>query len=58
MNAIVRFFIAIIGPAAVMAAGTMGAGATASLILSGAWFRYDLLWVIVLILPLFVIWCH
>ena len=38
-----------------MAAGTMGAGAAASLILAGAWFRYDLLWVIILILPLFVI---
>ena len=38
-----------------MAAGTMGAGAAASLILAGAWFRYDLLWVIVLIVPLFVI---
>lgn len=38
-----------------MAAGTMGAGAAASLILAGAWFRYDLLWVIPLILPLFVI---
>ncbi len=38
-----------------MAAGTMGAGAAASLILAGAWFRYELLWVIPLILPLFVI---
>tara|TARA_R110001599_G_scaffold353231_1_gene591053 strand:- start:137983 stop:139257 length:1275 start_codon:yes stop_codon:yes gene_type:complete len=38
-----------------MAAGTMGAGAAASLILAGAWFRYDLLWVIPVILPLFVI---
>ena len=33
----------------------MGAGAAASLILAGAWFRYDLLWVIPVILPLFVI---
>ena len=38
-----------------MAAGTMGAGAAASLILAGSWFRYELLWVIPLILPLFVI---
>ena len=38
-----------------MAAGTMGAGAATSLILAGAWFRYDLLWIIPLILPLFVI---
>ncbi|MCA8890210.1 MAG: divalent metal cation transporter [Parvularculaceae bacterium] len=45
----------VVGPAAVIAAGTMGAGAVASLILAGAWFRYDLLWVIVCMLPLFVI---
>ena len=50
-----RMFSRFVGPAAVMAAGTMGAGAAASLILAGAWFRYELLWVIPLILPLFVI---
>ena len=33
----------------------MGAGAIASFLLAGAWFRYDLLWVIVLMLPVFVI---
>jgi len=48
-------FSRIVGPAAVMAAGTMGAGAVATFILAGAWFRYDLLWVVVGILPLFVI---
>ena len=42
------------GPAAVVAAGSMGAGSVATLILAGAWFRYDLLWVIPLTLPLFV----
>lgn len=47
--------INIVGPAAVMAAGTMGAGSTASLILAGAWFGYELLWVALFILPLFVI---
>lgn len=49
------FVSRIVGPAAVMAAGTMGAGAVATFILAGAWFRYDLLWVVVAILPLFVI---
>lgn len=48
-------FGALVGPAAVMAAGTMGAGAMASFLLAGAWFRYELLWVIVLMLPVFVI---
>ncbi len=38
-----------------MAAGTMGAGALASFLLAGAWFRYDLLWVILLMLPVFVV---
>ena len=55
MQLIRRLFSHIVGPAAVMAAGTMGAGAAASLILAGAWFRYELLWVIPMILPLFVI---
>ncbi|MFK7958461.1 MAG: NRAMP family divalent metal transporter [Lysobacterales bacterium] len=50
-----RLFNGLVGPAAVIAAGTMGAGAVASLILAGAWFRYDLLWVVLLMLPLFVI---
>ena len=49
------FFKRIVGPAAVIAAGSMGAGATSSLILAGAWFRYDLIWAAVLILPLFVV---
>lgn len=45
----------IVGPAAVMAAGTMGAGSTSSLVLAGSWFGYELLWVALFILPFFVI---
>lgn len=55
MNWIRNLFGSLLGPAAVIAAGTMGAGAVASLILAGAWFRYDLLWVVLFMLPLFVI---
>jgi Mn2+/Fe2+ NRAMP family transporter len=55
MNRINRLFRELVGPAAVIAAGTMGAGAVASLILAGAWFRYDLLWVVLFMLPLFII---
>lgn len=44
----------LIGPAAVMAAGTMGAGAMAAFLLAGAWFGYALLWVILLMVPVFV----
>jgi Mn2+/Fe2+ NRAMP family transporter len=55
MKFILKLFNELVGPAAVIAAGTMGAGAVASLILAGAWFRYDLLWVVLFMLPLFVI---
>ena len=46
---------AIVGPAAVMTAGIMGAGSTSSLVLAGAWFRYDLLWIAIITLPAVVI---
>jgi Mn2+/Fe2+ NRAMP family transporter len=55
MNGIIKLFGGLVGPPAVIAAGTMGAGAVATLILAGAWFRYDLLWVVLFMLPLFVI---
>lgn len=47
--------LAIIGPAVVMTAGIMGPGSTTSLVLAGAWFRYDLLWVAIIILPAVVV---
>jgi len=46
---------AVVGPAAVMTAGIMGAGSTSSLVLAGAWFRYDLLWIAIVTLPAVVI---
>ena len=55
MNLLLKLFRDLVGPAAVMAAGTMGAGAIASFLLAGAWFRYDLLWVLLILLPLFVV---
>jgi manganese transport protein len=45
----------IVGPAAVMTAGIMGAGSTSSLVLAGAWFRYDLLWIAIITLPAVVV---
>jgi len=50
-----RAIAAFVGPAAVMAAGIMGAGSTGSLVLAGAWFRYDLLWIAIIALPAVVI---
>ncbi|WOJ97747.1 divalent metal cation transporter [Congregibacter brevis] len=55
MRTLAAFFSDLVGPAAVMAAGTMGAGAVASFLLAGAWFRYELLWVILAMLPVFVV---
>ena len=46
---------AIVGPAAVMTAGIMGAGSTSALVLAGAWFRYDLLWIAIVTLPAVVV---
>lgn len=55
MGWLIKLFKNIVGPTAVMAAGTMGAGAVASFILAGAWFRYELLWVLLIMVPIFVI---
>ncbi len=52
MNWIMRLFSSLFGPAVVITAGTMGAGAVATLTLAGAWFRYDLLWVVLFMLLL------
>jgi Mn2+/Fe2+ NRAMP family transporter len=51
----VRLLRDVVGPTAVIAAGTMGAGAVASFLLAGTWFRYELLWVILCMLPVFVV---
>ena len=48
-------FKSVIGPAAVMTAGVMGAGSTTSLVLSGSYFGYNLLWVAVYTLPILII---
>ncbi|MCB9769696.1 MAG: divalent metal cation transporter [Candidatus Omnitrophica bacterium] len=45
----------LIGPAAVMTAGIMGAGSTVSLVTAGCYFEYSLLWVVFLSLPVIVI---
>ena len=41
MRKLPGYFKNIAGPAAVMAAASMGAGSASSLILTGAWFRYE-----------------
>ena len=45
MSALVKWFREFVGPAALTAAGMIGAGAVATRLLAGAWFGFDLLWV-------------
>lgn len=53
-NFIVRFFREVIGPAAVVAAGMIGAGAVATRLLAGAWFGTRLLWVALYVIPMVI----
>jgi Mn2+/Fe2+ NRAMP family transporter len=54
MNAIVGWFAKFVGPAALTAAGMIGAGAVATRLLSGAWFGFDLLWVALYVIPMVI----
>jgi Mn2+/Fe2+ NRAMP family transporter len=54
-NPLVVFFAKLVGPAALTAAGMIGAGAVATRLLAGAWFGFDLLWVAILIVPMVVV---
>ena len=42
----------LVGPAALTAAGMIGAGAVATRLLAGAWFGFDLLWVALYVIPM------
>lgn len=47
-------FARMVGPAALTAAGMIGAGAVATRLLAGAWFGFDLLWIALLVVPMVV----
>lgn len=47
-------FARLVGPAALTAAGMIGAGAVATRLLAGAWFGFDLLWVALYVVPMVV----
>lgn len=49
------FFARLVGPAALTAAGMIGAGAVATRLLAGAWFGFDLLWVALAVVPMVVV---
>src|SRR5262245_59742878 len=52
---LVGAFARFVGPAALTAAGMIGAGAVATRLLAGAWFGFDLLWVALFVVPMVVI---
>jgi len=54
MSALVRWFKEFVGPAALTAAGMIGAGAVATRLLAGAWFGFDLLWVALYVIPMVI----
>ena len=47
-------FSRFVGPAALTAAGMIGAGAVATRLLAGAWFGFDLLWVTLIVIPMVI----
>ena len=49
-----RLLRALVGPAALTAAGMIGAGAVATRLLAGAWFGFDLLWVALYVIPMVI----
>jgi manganese transport protein len=51
---LVGVFTRLVGPAALTAAGMIGAGAVATRLLAGAWFGFDLLWVALYVVPMVV----
>lgn len=55
LKKLVKPVLLIVGPAAVMTAGVIGAGSTTSLVLAGSYFGYSLLWIAVYTLPILVI---
>jgi manganese transport protein len=51
---LIGFFTKLVGPAALTAAGMIGAGAVATRLLAGAWFGFDLLWCALYVVPMVV----
>ena len=54
-NPLLESFTRLVGPAALTAAGMIGAGAVATRLLAGAWFGFDLIWVALAIIPMVIV---
>lgn len=55
MRFLIDAFTHFVGPAALTAAGMIGAGAVATRLLAGAWFGFDLLWVALIVIPMVIV---
>jgi manganese transport protein len=53
-NPLAGLFTRFVGPAALTAAGMIGAGAVATRLLAGAWFGFELLWVALYVIPMVI----
>ena len=53
-NPLSRFIRTVVGPAAIMAAGMIGAGAVSTRLLAGTWFEFQLLWVALYVIPMVI----
>ena len=53
-NPLTKFIKTVVGPAAIMAAGMIGAGAVSTRLLAGTWFGFDLLWVALFVIPMVI----
>jgi Mn2+/Fe2+ NRAMP family transporter len=53
-GSLVAVLARLVGPAALTAAGMIGAGAVATRLLAGAWFRFDLLWIALYVVPMVI----
>jgi Mn2+/Fe2+ NRAMP family transporter len=51
----IGFLTRLVGPAALTAAGMIGAGAVATRLLAGAWFGFEALWVALYVIPMVIV---
>ncbi len=53
-NPIIKFIKNVVGPSAIVAAGMIGAGAVSTRLLAGTWFRMELLWSALYVIPMVI----
>ena len=53
-NPLTKFIKNVVGPSAIVAAGMIGAGAVSTRLLAGTWFRMELLWSALYVIPMVI----